>query len=111
MDYIDVTDVDLHALAAKAYEMSEPKSAGWLDYRPGPIPALLEKRLVSPHHPVWPINLDYVLGRAVKLQVERHSGGLYLPMHWPDHTIRQYNELLAHVGIHDERLISEALDD
>ena len=49
---------------------------------------------------MFPLNLDYVNGRAVKLTVRREKDGrLWLEDSWYDHTRDQYRELLAHVGI------------
>ena len=97
---IEVTNVDLAVLAQKAYDLSAPKGMGYLHYTPEPITYEQAKGLVDHNHRMFPLDLDYVNGRAVKLTVRREKDGrLWLEDTWFDHTMSQYRELLAYVGI------------
>lgn len=97
--YIDVTGIDLLTLVKKAYELSVPAGMGFLHFQPGPLPDHIAPRLVGNEDSDFPVNLDYVAGRGVKLTVTRNGGRLYVPDRWFDHSAEQYSQLLATVGI------------
>ena len=97
---IEVTHIDLALLAQKAYALSSPKGTGYLHYTPEPITYEQARGLVDNDHRMFPLNMDYVNGRAVKLTVHRDDDNrLWLSDTWYYHTMNQYRELLAHVGI------------
>lgn len=98
--YIELPEgVDLIAFVKKAYELSHPQGMGMLQFQPGPLPDHVAPQLVGKETSEFPVNLDYVAGRAVKLTVTRHDGRLFVPESWFDHTESQYRQLLAHVGV------------
>lgn len=101
--YIELPkDVDLVALVKKAYELSRPQGMGMLHFQPGPLPDHVAPQLVGKETSPFPVNLDYVMGRAVKFTVTRHLGRLFVAPRWFDHTEADYRELLASVGVTPE---------
>lgn len=95
---IDVTGVDLVALAKKAYELSSPQGLGISHFTPEPLTDEEVRRLVE-RKKCYPLSMDYVKGRSIKLHVRREGDRLFVSESWYDHTKEQYRELLQSVGI------------
>jgi hypothetical protein len=97
--YTEITGVDLVALVQRAYDLSTPVGLGRLQYVPGPLSREDAACLVQEHatRARFAVSLDYVRGRAVKLDVWRADGAperLFLPPEWYDHTDEQRARLL-----------------
>lgn len=88
----------LRDLVRKAYDLSAPQGMGFLQYRDGSLPDQVLDQIVETHngwnHGVY---MDYVLGRAVKLSIERDDEGYFIhdSGRWFDHSAEQYRELLT----------------
>lgn len=99
--HIDVTSCNMRQLIAKAYELSMPQGLGHLHYTPKPlgegeIDAIIER---SKNDTRYPIEMDYVNGRAVKLYVFRGDNGkLVIGDSWYDHTDAELDELCEAIG-------------
>lgn len=96
---IEITGCDLVKLTQKAYELSVPQGLGFLHYVEGGLSEDEAKSLIFEDEPWGPLNLDYVKGRAVKLNVRSKDGKWFLDDSWYDHTDDQYKELLQSIGI------------
>ena len=105
---IDMTGVDRRELAAKAYEVSKPQGMGILHFTPGPLDTgTLNEISTDEWSSVWGKNmflkLDYVKGRALKVDVVRTEHDktnlpeeckLWMHADWYDHSPSQTLELL-----------------
>ena len=99
MNGIDITGCDLVALVKKAYELSKPQGMGHLQFREGPLTDEQAKFLIR-ETTRYPIDLDYVAGRAVKLTARYNDEGkLMIPASWYDHTDDELSQLLQAVGV------------
>lgn len=95
---IEITGVDLVALAKKAYELSAPQGMGFLHARDGELDEDTAARLVS-DDPHFPLSMDYVHGRACKLTVFKEGDRMFISNQWHDHSEDQLKQLLEAVGI------------
>lgn len=95
---IDLTGVDLVALAKAAYDLSKPQGMGFLHYEPGGLTDEQAQSLVNDEGNRCALSLDYVAGRAVKLTVFRDGDKLAMRDSWYDHSDSQLRELLTRVG-------------
>ena len=96
---IDVTGADLTELVKSAYDLSKPQGMGFLHYRPEPLTDEQAQSLINNDDPRFPVSLDYVHGRAVKFNVQRIDGKLYIRDSWYDHSPEQLSQLLERVNI------------
>lgn len=114
---IDVTGVDLREVVRHAYELSQPQGLGHLHYIPGPLSEDEVTKLLEGRNPraaeLYPVNLDYVKGRAVKLSITNEDGKLWMRDRWYDHSDYQLRELLQRVGRPDlcDKVASPVLAD
>ncbi len=102
---IDLTGVDLIALAKLAYNLSQPMGLGVHQYFDGDLSDDQAKALVDRENG-WKyfnhvaLGLDYVNGRSVKLHVLRNeSGQQWIHPYWYDHTDDELRQLLAALGV------------
>lgn len=92
---IEITGVNLIKFIRKVYELSIPQGIGILHYKEG---ILSNEEVISLLHPLNPIiiDMDYVKGRACKMQVFKIKENLFIRDNWYDHTNEQLRELLKH---------------
>ena len=101
---IEITGTNLIELAKKAYELSSPQGLGFLHYQSGSLTDEEAKLLVREEDSFSPLGMDYVRGRAVKLDVIKKGRKLFLSDSWYDHTDDQYKELLSSIGAKSNNL-------
>lgn len=101
--YIEITGVDLELFVKEAYDLSRPQGMGFLHYTPGPLPQDIVEDLLSMK---WSghvkIDIDYVLGRAVKMAVWEEDDRMFIRSDWFDHSEYALRELLHRVGVKHE---------
>lgn len=95
---IDITGVNLADFAKKVYELSRPQGMGFLHYQPKPLTDDEANNLVK-EDGRWPLDMDYVNGRACKMTVFRDGDKLHIHDNWYDHSSEQLNELLSAFNI------------
>ena len=88
---IKITGCDLIQLAKKAYELSSPQGMGFLHYTSDPLNNEEAKQLIRDDP--FPLDMDYIKGRSIKLHVRK------IDDYWYDHTDEQYQELLKSIDI------------
>ena len=98
---IDVTDIPIDKLVRAAYALSRPQGLGFIHARDdGLDDETLRSILKSGEGDGWcAASTDYVHGRAVKFNVRRIDGRLYIDNQWFDHTTGQLKRLLEEVGL------------
>jgi len=94
---IDVTGVDLVKFAQKVYELSAPQGLGVMHFTPRPLTDEDAKSMISSTK--YPLDMDYVSGRACKMTVIKRNDKLEIGDSWYDHTDSQFKELLDTFGI------------
>ena len=108
---IDITGVNLVVFVKKVYELSVPQGLGVLHFKEGGLSDEEAKAIVSRGQ----INMDYVHGRACKMNVFFKEGKWYISDRWYDHTNEQLRELLLStfpkdkplsVGFEKEHIVS-----
>lgn len=95
--YYDITGTDLKVFVKKVYELSKPQGMGMLHYEPGDLDDATADEIVRSaayHNPRFPIQLDYLKGRACKMTVTADGDRLYIQKSWYDHSPEQLEELL-----------------
>lgn len=100
---IDITGCDMRALVKAAYDLSRPQGMGMLHFQPGQMQDEdADLLLAGAFRPTGynALYLDYVKGRAVKLNVYRdvENGNLYVYRDWYDHSPTDMNLLMAAIG-------------
>ena len=99
---IEVTGIDLKQFAKDVYSLSIPKGMGFLHFRSGELEDEIAKQLVY-HESLYPLDLDYVNGRACKMTVVKKEDKLFIDDVWFDHTDNQLKELLLRHNIQIEK--------
>ena len=98
-DMIEVTGVDLKELVKAAYDLSKPQGLGFLHFEEGGLSDEEAEKYIT-DHPRFAVMMDYVKGRACKLDVFKDSEGrLFIQGSWFDHSEAQLAELLKRIGI------------
>ena len=124
--FVEITGADLRQLVRVAYRLSRPVGMGFLHYREGEIPEEMIDRILDtkPQAVYGPkegrfirivVNMDYVMGRAVKLAVwavetidietGQKADKLYIERSWFDHGHEELCTLLTELGV--ERIPEE----
>ena len=99
-EWLDVTGVDLRKLIREVYNLSVPQGLGHLHYTPeGLSDDEVNQILSNTGYTHLAVAMDYVKGRACKMNVYKEDDRLYIPDKWFDHTDEQLVELLKRVGI------------
>ena len=98
---IDITGIDLIEFVKKTYELSSPQGLGFLHAKDGGLTDEEAKSFINKKGDIA-ISMDYVHGRACKMNVLRKEGRLEIRDTWYDHTDSQLNKLLAHFNIKRE---------
>lgn len=97
---INITGVDLVKFAQKVYELSLPQGSGFLYFTPEPLSEERAKVIVERgKDSKWPLEMDYVYGRACKMTVFSNDGKLEIHDSWYDHTDEQFINLLSEFNI------------
>lgn len=97
---INITGVDLKQFVAEVYNLSKPQGLGYIHYKKGPLDnETIEKIIDSPHYVDCIINMDYVHGRACKINVYEKDDQWFIDNQWFDHTPEDLKELLRRCGI------------
>jgi hypothetical protein len=91
---IDVTDIDLRALVKNAYAYSRPQGLGFLHSQSGPLDEATVDEILACGCEQYPVDMDYIKGRAVKLTVFNKGGKLWITDRWYDHTEHQLKDML-----------------
>lgn len=96
---IDITGVDLVALAKKAYDLSGPQGLGFLHFERGGLTDAEAQSTIDyfSSDMSMALDMDYVKGRACKLAVFRSGDKLFIDSPWYDHTDIQLFKLLKSV--------------
>ena len=78
-----------------AHDLSKPQGLGILHFKEGPIPDDVLDAIVEYGNDAIPASMDYVLGRAVKLNVfhDADNGQYFIHPPWFDHSDKQLEEL------------------
>ena len=100
---IDITGVDLVKFVQKVYELSMPQGLGFLHFTPEPLSEERAKEIVEQRGGAFSgsscvISMDYVDGRACKMNVREENGKLVINDSWYDHTDSQLKQLLETFG-------------
>jgi len=101
---IDITGINLIEFVKKTYELSSPQGLGFLHAKGGGLTDEEAKKFINnnPKYGNCIISMDYVHGRACKMQVFKEGDRLEIRDSWYDHTEHQFNKLLAHFNIKRE---------
>ena len=94
-----VADVDLVNLVKAVYKNSRPQTLiGLLHYREGGMSDEVAKSMIDSDS-LYPINLDYVAGRACKFSAIKVEGGVecFHSFHWYDHSESDILDVLKEV--------------
>ena len=99
---IEVTGIDLKQFAKDVYDLSVPQGLGFLRFEKGGLQDDVAEKLVF-REPLYPLNMDYVHGRACKMTVRKDGEKLFIDNTWYDHTDDQFKELLSRHNIQIEK--------
>lgn len=109
VSYLNITGVDLKELAKAAYRFSRPQGLGFLHFEEGELSDADAQQLVD--HGVkyfgGGLSMDYVKGRACKLNASVRNGELFISGRWYDHTEDELQMLLAAIGKADCQSVEE----
>jgi len=98
-----ITGVDLVKFAQKVYELSRPQGAGFMHFTLEPLSEEDAKSMMIknpfPGDGQCIMTMDYVKGRACKMQVFKTGEDLFIGDSWYDHTDNQLAELLEAFNI------------
>ena len=98
---IEVTGIDLKQFAKDVYDLSVPQGLGFLHFEKGDLQDEIADQLISDGH--YPLDMDYVNGRACKMTVTKEKEKLFIADTWFDHTDNQLKELLSRHNIQIEK--------
>lgn len=84
-----------------AYDLSHPVGMGMLHYREGSLTDEQAKTLIDLDHKRRVVDMDYVVGRCVKMSVfkDEPSGKFFIQKTWYDHSQDDLKQLLDRAGI------------
>ena len=94
---IEITGANLTKAVKHAYNLSSPQGLGYLHFEEGELTDEEAESLVNKDNLGFPINMDYVKGRACKFRVFGDEGRLFIEPSWYDHTKDDLTELLARI--------------
>lgn len=99
---VEVTNVDMVEFVQKVYELSVPQGLGALHFQMGGLDEEIAKEIVEQSKDSFGkcvLSMDYVGGRACKMNVFKEDGKLFIRAPWYDHTEGQLKSLLEHFNI------------
>lgn len=84
-----------------AYDLSHPIGMGIIHYREGSLTDEQAQSLIDLDHKRHVVNMDYVVGRCVKMSVfkDQQTEQFFIHKSWYDHSNDDLKELLDRVGI------------
>ena len=93
---IEITGVDLKQFVKDVYDLSQPQGLGILHFTPEPLSDEDAASILSnwDKDGRFALCMDYVHGRACKMDVFREDGKLMIHDNWYDHTEDQLVTLL-----------------
>ena len=102
---IDVTGINLVRFAQKVYELSSPQGLGFMHFTPQPLDEKVAQEMVDQwKKDNWSaLSMDYVNGRACKMDVIRKDGKLFIHDSWYDHSDDKLKQLLAAFNVSLEK--------
>lgn len=100
--YINVTNVDLRKFVKEVYNLSRPQGMGFLHFKEGDISEEIVTQILSRGNSHTPVSMDYVSGRACKMNVFKRPDGLFIRPEWYDHHIEDLKELLKRCNVEHE---------
>lgn len=99
---IEITGVDLKQFVKDVYDLSKPQGLGFKHFTPKPLSDEEAESIVIRSSERFPVDVDYVRGRACKMTVFRDKENperLYIHDKWYDHSESALQELLSRHGI------------
>lgn len=102
--FVAIPVENLEVAVQAAYELSHTRGLGILHFKEGPLPPEQVEQLLSNPTRFKHVAMDYVHGRAVKLNIYCHpedSMKALIGPRWFDHTDHDLIELLKRCGITD----------
>lgn len=102
---IDITGVDSIKFAQEVYNLSRPQGLGHLHFTQEPLSESEAKNILSQSGGMIALGMDYVKGRACKMNVLRNpdTGALEIQDSWFDHDEHDLAELLERCGVATEK--------
>lgn len=96
MNRIEITGIDLVKFTKKVYELSSPQGLGFLHFVDNQLETKEAQDIINvfKKNTRLALSLDYVQGRACKMDVFKEKDKLFITMPWYDHTDEQLKELL-----------------
>ena len=87
LNCVFVAEADLVSLVKAVYKNSRPQGLGFLHYQEGGPSDEVAKSMINSDS-LYPINLDYVAGRACKFSATKVEGGVecFHGFNWYDHS-------------------------
>lgn len=99
---IEITGVDVRQFIRECYDRSRPQGLGFIHAVNGPIPENEIDDILTRRDKDFVFDMDYVLGRAVKMTVFRDGGKMFIHNNWYDHSGGQLRDLLTAIGMADK---------
>ena len=98
---IKITGVDLVKFTQAVYELSRPQGMGFIHFKSGGLSDEDAREIVNNSKPYGGnvLSMDYVHGRACKMNVFKEGNDLYIADSWYDHTDEQLKTLLQKFNI------------
>lgn len=97
---IEITGCDLTKLVKAAYSLSKPQGMGFLQFKPGDLSDEETAEILARGTKTEPVSMDYVLGRACKLDVFcDENNRLWILDDWFDYSDAQLAQLLHAIDI------------
>lgn len=96
MNRIEITGIDLVKFTKKVYELSLPQGFGFLQYVDNQLETKEAQDIIDvfKKNTRLALSLDYIQGRACKMNVFKEDNKLFINIPWYDHTDKQLKELL-----------------
>ena len=93
--YIEVTGVPLEKIVHAAYNQSRPQGLGLLHFQPGGLTDEEVAAIIGMNRGrMFAVQMDYVKGRSIKMDVRKEDDRLFIKNRWYDHSDGELRELL-----------------
>jgi len=106
---VEITGIDLVKFAQKVYDLSVPQGLGFLHFTNDPLSEAEAKDIVKSGDKKHPLSMDYIKGRACKMNVYVKDGKWFIHDSWYDHTNTQYKQLLESFDIQKETEVEHGI--
>lgn len=92
---IPLSEDQVREIIRRAYRLSRPQGMGYLHFKEGEIPENVIDEIAS-RATAFGIAMDYVMGRSVKLGIDREGDQFYYSDngYWFDHSAEDLRQLL-----------------